>query len=48
MAIKFKRDKDGNLIAVDENNNQIGSVSTMGDLVGEAENKDNKTQPPEK
>lgn len=48
MAIKFKRDKNGNLIAVDENNNQIGSVSTMGDLVGEAEKKDNDTQPPEK
>jgi hypothetical protein len=33
MAIKFERDKYGNIIAVDENNKQIGSVSTMGDEV---------------
>lgn len=38
MAIKFKYDKNGNLVAVDENDKKVGAVTTMGDLT-----KDEKT-----
>lgn len=35
MAIKFKRDKDGNIIAVDDKGKKIGNVSSMGDAIKE-------------
>jgi hypothetical protein len=39
MAIKFKRDKDGNVIAVDDKGKKIGSVDTMGDNVKKEDDK---------
>jgi len=33
MSIKFKRDKNGNVIAVNEKGEKIGSIGTMGDNI---------------
>lgn len=41
MAIKFERDKAGNLVAVDaETGKKLGTVSTMGDEVKKESPKD--------
>lgn len=43
MAITFKRDKQGNLVAVDGKGNEIGKVDTMGDNIKkEPEEKETK------
>ena len=33
MEIIFKRDKQGNIIAIDTKGNEIGKVETMGDNI---------------
>lgn len=33
MAIKFKYNENGELVAYDENGNELGTVSTMGDEI---------------
>lgn len=35
MAIKFERDKDGNMVAVNEKGEKVGTVTTMGDVLEE-------------
>lgn len=39
MAIKFERDKDGNLVAVDDKGKKIGTIDTMGNNVKKEDNK---------
>ena len=46
MAIKFKRDKEGHLVAIDEKTNKkLGIVSTMGDSVTKEPSKKTKNKP---
>ena len=43
MAIKFERDKEGNLIAIDsETGKAIGNVTTMGDDIKQETTKNDK------
>jgi hypothetical protein len=42
MAIKLERDKNGNVVAIDDKTNKkVGAVVTMGDLITEENKKDN-------
>ncbi len=42
MAIKFERDKNGKLIAIDDKTNKkVGSVVSMGDLITKENKEDN-------
>lgn len=43
MAIKFERDKDGNVVAVDDKGKRISSIDSMGDNVKKEDSKKTPT-----